>query len=98
MRNLAPILLATFALSSCEDYNPEWKGWVYPNGGDLARSIALGRFSSLDECRRTSQLLLQNFHLIDENGDRMGGDYECGFQCRSDSDLGGLNVCKETSR
>ena len=70
---------------------------MYPNRSDLTRDIPLGAFSSLEECRIASRTLLANFNL-ELDGERIEGDYECGYKCKKDEGLGGLNVCEKTER
>lgn len=90
--------LATL-LSACEDFNPQWKGWVYPDASFLPDDIPIGRFSSLEECRASARALQERLaerqHL---NGEAIAGDYECGYQCKPDGGLGGLNVCEKTEK
>lgn len=91
------ILLTALLLTACQ--KPEWKGWVYPNRSDLADDIPLGAFETLEQCRASALAVLERTQeRRDENGDEIVGDYECGFQCKPDGGLGGLNVCKKTER
>lgn len=86
------LTLAVLSLAACGGQSAEWKGWVYPDADDLTRSVALGRFRSLEECRAYSTNALR---ALSPNG---GGDYECGLKCRPRTELGGSETCKETSR
>jgi len=86
-------------LASCDGWNFEWQGWVYPNGADLTRDVAIGRFQTAEECRRSAQALLANFNVTNhEDGSHVAGDYECGRACKKSGELGGLNVCAETTK
>ena len=77
-------------VSSCSGPQ-EWQGWLYPDGADLDRSVPLGRFESLEQCRATAQEAL--FVLTRYEG----GSYECCRGCERRADLGGIFVCDETA-
>jgi hypothetical protein len=87
-------LILLFLLAGC-DQGVEWNGWVYPNGGDLTRDVPIGKFSSLEECRTSARTLLANFNIYDGE-EKIEGDYECGFKCKPDTEMGGINVCEKT--
>ena len=88
---ILPLLLA-----AC-DQAPQWKGWVYPNKADLTDDIAIGAFQTLSECRKSATEILERENLY-EQSEKIEGDYECGFKCKPDGGLGGLNVCEKTER
>lgn len=93
------VFLAALALAGCSDAEPQWKGWIYPDAADLTEDIPLGRFTSLEECRASAIKLL--WRLPEPtflNGVRIIGDYECGYHCEVDEDMGGLNVCEKTEK
>jgi hypothetical protein len=69
-----------------------WEGFVYPNKNDLTQHRNLGSFSSLEACRAAAKGLLASLHALER------GDYECGKNCDDGSQLGGIEVCKETLR
>ena len=95
MRFAAALLL--LALSGCD--NARWQGWVYPAASDLTDDIPIGRFTSLDQCRASAKAVLtRTEERRDEDGEPIKGDYECGFKCKPDGGLGGLNVCEKTER
>jgi hypothetical protein len=85
---------ATLLLVAC-DSAPQWKGWVYPNGSDLTRDIPIGAFNTIEECRTSSRTILANFNFY-RDGEKIEGDYECGFKCKKNGGLGGLSVCERT--
>jgi len=68
----------------------DWRGWIYPNKGNLSEYIVLGRFNSFDECKQTSLLNLKKMP---------NGDYECGKNCKPMfPSLGeeSVQICEET--
>lgn len=98
MRKVWPFVLA-IPLASCDDFNPRWKGWVYPDANFLSDDIPIGRFSSLEECRAASRAILQvTAERQYPNGGEIIGDYECGYDCEADESIGGLNVCQKTEK
>ena len=92
-RYLAPLLLS---LSACNQPT-EWQGWVYPNRSDLTDDIPIGAFKSLEECRISSRAVLARVEKY-EDGEKVEGDYECGFKCKAEDGPGGLNICEKTER
>jgi hypothetical protein len=94
MRVFAVTILA-LALAGCDQ--APWKGWVYPNGVVLTDDIPIGAYSSLEECRQSARNILARLNTY-EDGEKVQGDYECGFKCKADGGLGGLNVCEKTER
>lgn len=87
----AVILALAVVLAACSPA-ADWQGWIYPNAPVLEPAVPLGRFRSLEECRATAKEALFLLHRYDT------GDYECGRRCKRRADLGGLSVCRETSR
>jgi hypothetical protein len=82
-----------------DEYHPEWQDWVYPDANNLTDDIPIGRFASLQDCRSSATRLIQRLDVQrDENGDELNGDYACGFQCKPDNSIGGLNVCERTEK
>lgn len=65
---------------------------MYPSKGDLSKHIAIGVYDSLEDCRASAINTLSTVSSVQR------GDYECGLNCRSQSGLAGMKVCKETSR
>jgi hypothetical protein len=49
-------------------------------------------FKTFELCQQAAIDRLRDMHRADE------GDYECGYKCRPDPSLGGINVCKETKK
>ena len=60
---------------------------MYPDRHNLMRSINLGEFTSLEDCRAAALDALERYP---------DGDYECGKNCREHSR--GLYVCDDTVR
>jgi hypothetical protein len=95
MRQLLPVL--ALALSACEQR--DWQGWVYPDRNNLADDIPIGAFSTLNQCGASARaVLIRLEERRDEDGEQIIGDYECGYKCKPDGGLGGLNVCERTER
>lgn len=76
-------------LCGCSD---NWEGFVYPNKHDLTKHIGIGTYKSLEECRASALEALQKVSSVER------GDYECGLNCKTDDNLGGIKICKETLR
>jgi hypothetical protein len=87
-------ILAT--LAGCQQAT--WKGWIYPDGSNLTRSVPIGAFDTLEQCRLSATALLGTIQLQGPDGERITGDYECGLNCKAENTPGGLNVCDETAR
>ena len=87
----------TLALGACGEAH-DWQGWIYPRADNLAfGQIPIGAFSNQEACRNAAKTLIANFHL-EEDGESVPSDYECGLKCKADGGLGGLNVCEKTER
>jgi hypothetical protein len=96
MRTVIAASLA-LALAGC-DQSPQWKGWVYPRADNLSfGQISIGAFATLEECRRSAQTLIANFHL-EEDGEPIPSDYECGYKCKIGKGIGDTNLCDKTER
>jgi len=89
-------VLAALVLTACDRPAPEWKGWVYPNAAFLPDDVPLGSFATLEECRASARSAVMHFEERLVDGEVVKADYECGFGCRADGGLGGLNVCERT--
>jgi len=87
MKYLLLVLFMVF-LNGCGD---SWQGWVYLDKTDLTRSISLGEFSTVDECRESARDMLSARNAL------YSGDYECGLNCKYDSSMD-INVCEDTIR
>lgn len=96
---IAVAIVAAFIADQRATEGLEWKGWVYPDRNYLVSDIPLGAFPSLESCRASAKrtLFYTNEYRRPDGSNRQG-DYECGFQCKPDGGLGGLNVCEKTVR
>lgn len=98
MRGLLLVCL-TLLLSACDRTNPEWQGWVYPDAAYLPDDIPIGRFESLQDCRASARALIGRLaERRDADGNEIIEDFECGYKCKPDGGLGGLNVCEKTEK
>lgn len=82
-------LILSLLLTGCSD---QWEGFVYPNKDDLTNHIGIGSYKSLEDCRASALDALEKVSSVDR------GDYECGLNCKADSSLGGIKICKVTLR
>jgi hypothetical protein len=89
-----PILLLVIGVAYCADCWPfsrdRWKGWVYPNRGNLSESTFVGDYDRLEDCRAAALAVLRAHHA------EITGDYECGRGCKPWQ--AGMYVCEETVR
>ncbi len=92
MRFSTVALLGLLSVAACEKRPSDWKGWVYPNKDDLTYDLPLGSFADLESCRASA------LGVIEALPGGTVADYECGFRCRQDGGLGGLNICEKTER
>lgn len=76
-----------FVLISCSD---SFEGFAYPDRTNLTRSVRLGVFDTLEDCRIAARSRLAEMDATEV------GDFECGKNCRSDTDLPGIRICEET--
>jgi hypothetical protein len=78
--------LALTATAGCDVFFQQWDGFVYPDRSNLTRSVYVGKFKTLEDCRVAALAIL---------GQNRQGDYECGLNCKPQ---GGINVCSRTER
>ena len=90
---LISFLASAFLITGCGE---RWDAFVYPDKTRLSFSARLGPFQSLDECRANAKARLYEFSKQTLPG--IEGDYECGKNCDDVSKLGGVAICKETTR
>jgi hypothetical protein len=83
------LLVAALVLAGC-DQGPQWQGWIYPSRHNLADHIAIGSFESLEQCRSAALARLER-EAIYEDGEKIVGDYECGYKCEG-------SLCERTER
>jgi hypothetical protein len=69
-----------------------WLATIYPDKNNLTISKDIGWFQTLPECRIASQREL----LLMGTPYPQNGDYECGLNCDSLSDLPAIWICAET--
>lgn len=67
---------------------PEWTGFVYPDAGNLTRSVQIGRFDTFEQCQSASIQTLGAFAVLHE------GTFECGRRCKPSQS--GIQICAET--
>lgn len=72
--------------AGCDYLFQEWQGFVYPDRSNLTRSVYVGKFKTLEDCRAAALAAL---------GLNRQGDYECGLNC---APRNGINVCSRTER
>lgn len=82
-------LLLTFStLFGCS--SDEWEGFVYPNARNLSTHENIGKFDSFDSCRSSALARLSSI------GSANSGTFECGLNCRVESQFGTIKICEET--
>ena len=89
------LILALLLLAACD--RAPWQGWIYPNKNDLTDDIAIGRFPTLEQCRSSATSLLKRQSTL-ADGEKIQGDYECGYKCKPAGGDNGLNICDKTER
>ena len=89
------LVLMFLALGACDQ--APWQGWVYPNKDDLTDDIPIGRFPTLEQCRQSATTVLERQNLF-QDGEKIQGDYECGYKCKPEGGGSGLNICEKTER
>ena len=87
---LIAIILALM-LIGC-DSGDSWNCVVYPDRNDLAESLKIGEFNTLEECGIAAVKTLDRLHALER------GDYECGKNCRKDSTSPSFLICEETTK
>ena len=90
LATMAVCLLVMSTVSGC--LWDEWEGFIYPNKHDLTRHVNIGKFKSLEACRAAAMNALRAMNSLGS------GDYECGLNCKANTDLGGIKVCEKTER
>ena len=86
---LTPLALLIFGCSLGGCQPDAWTGTIYPDGSNLARSITIGMFDSLESCRQACQSVLA------QRGATADGEYECGLNCRPLGEYG-VMICERT--
>lgn len=94
--NLLAIALCIF-LVGCEKHS--WEGLVYPKTGKVPYDLALGHFSTLEECRAAAKAVLSKTHA--EEG--ATPEYECGYKCTIGASppppgMLATRICEETAK
>jgi len=93
------VLVAFVGISTTGCERHEWEGLVYPKTGKVPYDLAIGHFSTLEECRASALAVLSKTHP--EEG--ATPEYECGFKCTISSSppppgMLATRVCEETSK
>jgi len=93
IKNILLISVTALLLSGCfsERGAEVWTAWIYPDKTNIKRSMELGQFPSLEQCRTASLDKLSSLKLTDR------GDYKCGLRCGYNEGLKTL-ICEETSK
>ena len=93
IKNILLISATTLLLSGCfTDQSAEvWTSWIYPDKTNTKRSLQLGQFSTLEQCRGVSLDKLTSLNLSDR------GDYKCGLRCAYNEGLKTL-ICEKTAK
>lgn len=89
-RSITAVIVLALVMSGW--FSEEWEGFVYPNKNNLSEDIYLGAYKSLEECRASAISSLKKISSAS------AGDYECGLNCESESDMGDIKVCEKTER
>jgi len=93
IKNILLISVTALLLSGCfTDKDAEvWTSWVFPDKSNTKRSMELGQFPSLEQCRVASLDKLTALNLSDR------GDYKCGLRCGYNEGLKTL-ICERTAK
>lgn len=86
------VAISALLLVGCDNRPDHWDAFVYPDAADLSGYERISGFTSFELCQRAA---IDRMRSIQRES---GGDYECGYKCESNPNLGGLNVCKETRK
>jgi hypothetical protein len=86
------LLLFTLLASVVACGSDRWLATVYPNKSNLLNHRNLGEFPTLEECRAAAQQYLR------DTGASERGDYECGRNCRRETEPVEIYFCEETLR
>ena len=89
--------LVCLSIAGCERHH--WEGLLYPKTGKMPYDIAIGHFSTLEECRVSALAVLSKTHP--EDG--ATPEYECGFKCTVSSvppppGMLAMRTCEETAK
>ncbi len=97
MKRMIPLILplATMVLLSGCDVSAifgqdKWEGFVYPDASNLTVHRSSGIHDSLEACRAASINMLNRISSLERGG------YECGSNCESRAEYGGIKLCDET--
>ena len=93
IKNVLLVTLSALFLSGCfTDRGPDvWTAWIYPDKANVKRSLEMGPFSSLEQCRTASKNKLASLNL------EQRGDYKCGLRCGFNEGLNTL-ICEKTTK
>jgi hypothetical protein len=88
-----PLMLITMGiaclLAGCDIFH-RWDAVVYVNKFDPAKSIDLGTFGSLEECRAAAKVKMAELKIGE-----LGG-YVCGENCMVKWGFGNMRMCART--
>jgi len=93
IKNLTLVAFIATLFTGCfTDPGPEvWTAWIYPDKTNTKRSMEIGQFPSIEECRAGSKDKLLSLKL------ETRGDYKCGLRCGYNEGLKTL-ICEKTAK
>jgi len=68
-----------------------WTAWIYPDKTNKKRSMEIGQFPSLEQCRKATTDKLASLNITDR------GDYKCGLRCGYNEGLKSL-ICEKLAK
>ncbi len=90
LKSIIFVTIAVIVIVSLFAKKDTWKGFYYPDAGNLTYDIESPVYESLEECRSWV-----NQQVAKYNPSGSGYDYECGKNCKLKEELSVL-VCEET--
>lgn len=91
IKNSIFLTITALLLAGCfSDRGPDyWTAWVYPDKTNTKRSLEMGPFETIEQCRKTSLEKLSELNVKDR------GDYKCGLRCGYNEGLKSI-ICEKT--
>lgn len=93
MKTVLLVVTALLVFTGCFGSNKpqEWTSFIYPDKSNNKRSMASGKFASLEECRQASLAKLKALNL------ETRGDYKCALDCEYHEGMK-TEICKEMTK